>query len=143
MVGQIMSEKSLDAIGRRILAVLQDNARMSNADLAREVGLSASPCLRRVRALEESGVIRRYVSLLDQAAVGLPVSVFVNVTLERQIETALETFEEAARQRPEVVECYLMTGGSDYLLRVVVSDLAAYERFLTDQIRRASCRERV
>ena len=131
-----MSEKSLDAIDRRILAVLQDNARMSNADLAREVGLSASPCLRRVRALEESGVIRRYVSLLDQAAVGLPVSVFVNGTLERQIETALETFEEAARQRPEVVECYLMTGGSDYLLRVVVSDLAAYERFLKDHLTR-------
>ena len=131
-----MSEKSLDAIDRRILAVRQDNARMSNAELAREVGLSASPCLRRVRALEESGVIRRYVSLLDQAAVGLPVSVFVNVTLERQIETALETFEEAARQRPEVVECYLMTGGSDYLLRVVVSDLAAYERFLKDHLTR-------
>ncbi len=131
-----MSEIALDAIDRRILAVLQDNARISNADLAREVGLSPSPCLRRVRALEESGVIRRYVSLLDQAAVGLPVSVFVNVVLERQIESALETFEEAARQRPEVVECYLMTGGSDYLLRVVVSDLAAYERFLKDHLTR-------
>ena len=109
---------------------------MSNVDLAGEVGLSPSPCLRRVRTLEERGVIRRYVTLLDQAAVGLPVSVFVNVALERQVESALEIFEDAVQRRPEVVECYLMTGGADYLLRVVVTDIAAYERFLMDHLTR-------
>jgi DNA-binding Lrp family transcriptional regulator len=131
-----MSISSLDAIDRKILAALQDDARMSNVELASVVGLSPSPCLRRVRALERAGVIRRYVTLLDQATVGLPVSVFVNVSLERQVETALETFEAAIQQRPEVVECYLMTGDADYLLRVVAQDLTAYERFLMDHLTR-------
>jgi Lrp/AsnC family transcriptional regulator, leucine-responsive regulatory protein len=131
-----MAETLLDAIDRRILSVLQERARISNADLAREVGLSPSPCLRRVRELEEQGVIRRYATLLDPAAVGLPVSVFVNVTLERQIESALELFEAAVVERPEVMECYLMTGDADYLLRVVVADLNAYERFLVDYLTR-------
>ena len=131
-----MPEKPLDAIDRRILACLQDHARLSNVELARQVGLSPSPCLRRVRALEETQVIRRYVTLLDPAKVGLAVSVFVAVTLERQIESALEIFEHAVQQRPEVVECYLMTGEADYLLRVVVGDLAAYERFLMDHLTR-------
>jgi DNA-binding Lrp family transcriptional regulator len=131
-----MPKESLDAIDRRILAELQQNARIANADLAREVGLSPSPCLRRVRDLEEAGVIRSYVALLEPAAVGLPISVFVQVTLERQIEKALETFEQAILQRPEVMECYLMTGDADYLLRVVVADLTAYERFLKDHLTR-------
>ena len=95
-----MPETTLDPTDRRILAVLQDNARISNADLAREVALSPSPCLRRVRELEEQGVIRRYAALLEPQAVGLPVSVFVNVTLERQIESALEVFEAAIAKRP-------------------------------------------
>ncbi len=120
----------LDAVDIRILATLQANARLANVDLAREVGLSPSPCLRRVRALEDAGIIRRYVTVLDQAAIGLPVSVFVHVTLERQIESALESFEDAVQKWPEVVECYLMTGDADYLMRVVVRDLAAYEEFL-------------
>lgn len=126
----------LDAIDRRILAALQENARISNADLARTVGLSASPCLRRVRELEEAGVIRGHVALLEPAAVGLPISVFVQVTLERQVESALEVFESTIARRPEVMECYLMTGDADYLLRVVVADVAAYERFLKDHLTR-------
>lgn len=131
-----MPASVLDAIDRRILRSLQENARISNVELAREVGLSPSPCLRRVRDLEESGIIRRYVALLDPAALGLPVSVFVQVSLERQIEDALETFEAAVLARPEVMECYLMTGDADYLLRVVVPDLTAYERFLMDSLTR-------
>ncbi|MGO9786179.1 MAG: Lrp/AsnC family transcriptional regulator, partial [Stellaceae bacterium] len=129
-----MSEKlrqtALDAIDRKILALLQEDARLANVELADKVGLSPSPCLRRVRDLEAAGIIRRYVTLLDPAAVGLPVSVFVNVTLERQVEQALERFEAVILKRPEVMECYLMTGDADYLLRVVCADLAAYERFL-------------
>ena len=128
----------LDAIDRRILTELQADARISNAALAEAVGLSPSPCLRRVRALEAAGVIRRYAALLEPAEVGLPISVFVQVTLERQIDRALETFETAIQDRPEVMECYLMTGDSDYLLRVVVSDLTAYERFLKEHLTRVS-----
>ena len=126
----------LDAIDRKILDLLQENARLPNVQLAELVGLSPSPCLRRVRELEERGVIRRYVTLLDPAPVGLPVSVFVSVTLERQVEQALERFEAAILERPEVMECYLMTGDADYLLRVVTADLAAYERFLIDHLTR-------
>lgn len=127
---------ALDPIDLKILARLQDEARTSNVELAQSVGLSPSPCLRRVRELERRGVVRRYVTLLDPEAVGLPVSVFVNVTLEKQVEEALEVFEAAIRQRPEVMECYLMTGESDYLLRVVTADLAAYQRFLMDHLTR-------
>ena len=126
----------LDAIDRRILALLQENARLTNVELAAAAGLSPSPCLRRVRALEEAGIIRRYVTLLDPARVGLPVSIFVSVTLERQVEQALERFEAAIQKRPEVMECYLMTGDADYLLRVVTADLSAYERFLMDHLTR-------
>ena len=104
--------------------------------MSEKAGLSPSPCLRRVRELEERGVIRRYVTLVDPGAIGLPVSVFVSVTLERQVEEALEQFEKAIFQRPEVMECYLMTGDADYLLRVVTADLAAYERFLKDHLTR-------
>lgn len=129
---------TLDEIDRRILTHLQEDARISNADLAREVGLSPSPCLRRLRELETSGVIRRHVSLLDPARVGLPLSVFVQVTLERQVESALDAFERTMLERPEVMECYLMTGDSDYLLRIVVADVTAYERFLKDHLTRVA-----
>ena len=105
-------------------------------DLAARVGISASPCWRRVRELEESGVISNYVTLIDAASVGLMVSVFVNVSLERQVERELEVFQNAIRERPEVMECYLMTGEADFLLRVVVPDLMAYERFLMDHLTR-------
>ncbi len=116
--------------------MLQDDARISNVDLAARVGLSPSPCLRRVRDLEERGVVRRYVALLDPGAVGLGVSVFVQVSLERQADKGLETFEKRILERPEVLECYLMTGDADYLLRVVVPDVAAFERFLMGHLTR-------
>lgn len=131
-----MPQTELDAIDRRILAVLQENARVSNVELAELSGVSASPCWRRVRELERSGVISRYVTLVDPSSVGLPVSVFVQVSLEKQVESALEDFEGQILERPEVMECYLMTGDADYLLRVVVADLEAYERFLMDHLTR-------
>jgi Lrp/AsnC family leucine-responsive transcriptional regulator len=124
----------LDAIDLRILACLQENARIANTELAAAVGLSPAPCLRRVRALEERGVIRKHVSLVSPAAVGLPVSVFVSISLERQVEEALKRFERVILARPEVMECYLMTGDADYLLRVVCADLGAYERFVLDHL---------
>ncbi len=126
----------IDAIDLKILDVLQRNGRISNADLAESVGLSPSPCLRRVRNLEKSGVISNYACILDQTVVDLAISVFVQVTLERQVEAALETFERLIRERPEVLECYLMTGDSDYLLRIVVPDVTAYEQFLKDHLTR-------
>lgn len=126
----------LDAIDRRILRHLQQNARISTAELAEKVGLSVSPAWRRVRALEEAGVITGYQALVNPGSVGLSVSVFIHVSLEQQIESALETFEAAVQKRPEVMECYLMTGDADYLLRVVVPNLAAYERFLMDHLTR-------
>ena len=131
-----MSLKELDAMDHRILARLQSSGRISNADLARDVGLSASACLRRIRELEESGVIDRYVAVLDQKSVDLAISVFVQVTLERQTEPSLEIFEERVTARPEVMECYLMTGDADYLLRVVVADVTAYEQFLKNHLTR-------
>ena len=131
-----MPNISIDAIDRQILENLQNDARMRNVELAEKVGLSPSPCLRRVGNLEETGVIRGYATLVDAEAVGLPVSVFVSVTLEKQIEKALEKFEKEIRARPEVMECYLMTGEADYLLRVVTADLGAYERFLIEHLTR-------
>ena len=127
---------TLDNTDRRILRVIQEEARVSNSELAERVGLSPSPCWRRVRALEENGVIERYVTLVNAKAVGLPINVFATVTLEKQAESALELFEKAVKKRPEVMECNLMTGEFDYLLRVVVPDLAAYERFLMDHLTR-------
>jgi DNA-binding Lrp family transcriptional regulator len=123
---------TLDDIDRRILGRLQRDGRLSNADLAQEVGLSPSPCWRRVKALEEAGVIKGYTAQLDAKAVGLSVTVFMSVSLTTQVEKALQAFERAASERPEVMECYLMTGDSDYLLRIVVPDLEAYERFVMD-----------
>ena len=118
---------SLDAIDRRILERLQHDGRLSNADLAEQVGLSSSPCWRRVKALEEAGVIKGYAAQVDAKSVGLSVNVFMSVSLSTQVEKALQAFERAAAERPEVMECYLMTGDSDYLLRIVVPDIAAYD----------------
>ncbi len=126
----------MDQIDRNILKTLQENARVTNADLADKVGLSPAPCLRRVRALEESRVIRKYVTLLDPAAVNLGVTVFVQITLDHQVEGRLDVFEKAILRRPEVLECYLMTGDADYLLRVVVPDVSAYEQFLKTALTR-------
>ena len=132
-----MLQEAPDATDWKILDRLQDDARLANVDLARAVNLSPSPCLVRVRRLEERGLIRRYVTLLDPLKLGLTVSVFIQVTLEKQIEPALEAFEKAVRERPEVMECYLMTGDADYLLRVVVPDVPAFERFVVDFLSRA------
>lgn len=126
----------LDAIDRKILALLQQDGRMSLAALADKVGLSPSPCLRRVRLMEKAGIIARYVAVLNQRAVGLPVSVFVSIKLENQREEALTKFGKAIARWPEVLECYLMTGPRDYLLRVVVADLSAYEQFLKQKLTR-------
>jgi DNA-binding Lrp family transcriptional regulator len=131
-----MPRPNLDETDLRLLRTVQENARLSNVELAERIGLSPSPCLRRMRHLEESGVIKGYMTLLDQNAVGLPVSVFISVTLKEQSERALEEFEGRIRALPQVMECYLMTGTSDYLLRVVTADLAAYERFLKDHLTR-------
>ena len=129
-----MLKNQLDAIDWRILDRLQADARIANVKLAESVNLSPSPCLARVRDLEAGGYIDRYVTLLNPLKIGLTVSVFIQVTLEKQAERQLESFEAAIRKRPEVMECYLMTGDSDYLLRVVVPDVQALERFIVDNL---------
>jgi Lrp/AsnC family leucine-responsive transcriptional regulator len=129
---------SYDKTDRKILDALQDNARITNIELAQMVGLSPSPCLQRVRRLQESGLISRYVTLLNPLALGLTVSVFIQVSLERQVERALESFEKAIQSRPEVMECYLMTGDADYLLRVVVPDVPSLERFIVNYLSKIS-----
>jgi Lrp/AsnC family leucine-responsive transcriptional regulator len=126
----------LDTIDRKILALLQQDGRMSLAALSEKVGLSPSPCLRRVRLMEKAGIIARYVAVLNQREVGLPVSVFISIKLESQREEALTKFGRAIARWPEVLECYLMTGPRDYLLRVVVADLSAYEQFLKTKLTR-------
>jgi len=126
----------LDRIDQAILAELQRDGRLSNRELAEQVHLSESACLRRVRALEEAGVIDRYAALVSQTKVGLPGNVFVSITLNRQEQTDLAAFEEAVKRVPEVMECYLMTGAQDYLLRVVVSDAADFERLHSQHLTR-------
>ena len=125
---------TLDETDRRILRVLQRNARISNVDLANEVGLSPSPCLRRMRLLEESGAIQGYRVIVDAKAYGLPVTVFIRIRLERHSAELVRHFETKVRALDEVLECHLMTGPADYLLRVVVSGLDAYEDFIRNRI---------
>ncbi|MBR8091968.1 Lrp/AsnC family transcriptional regulator [Burkholderia cenocepacia] len=119
----------LDAIDRRILRALQQNSNQTNADIAQQAGLSPTPCLRRVHLLEEQGVIDAYVALLNPAAVELRFTAFVRVTLERQDKTTVERFARQMEQAPEVLECHLMAGSYDYLLRVIAKDLDDYQRF--------------
>ncbi len=126
----------LDAIDRKILAILQSDSRVTMQDLADRVGLSVSPCHRRVKLLEERGVISRYIAMVDQKSVGLPVSVFISIKLERQKEEDLNRFARAISKWEEVLECYLMTGNRDYLLRVVTADLPSYEAFLKTKLTR-------
>ena len=135
-VASTAQSRTLDETDWRILACLQEDARLTNADLAERVFLSPSPCLRRVRDLEQAGLIRRYVTLLDPLKLGLTVSVFIQVSLEKQMRGALDTFENSVLAREEVMECYLMTGDADYLLRVVVSDMQSLERFIVDYLAR-------
>ena len=111
---------------------LQQNARITNADLARSVNLSPTPCFNRVKAMEELGLIREQVTLLDADLLGLHVNVFIHVSLENQVELALQHFEEAISDRPEVMECYLMAGDPDYLIRVLVPTIQSLERFMMD-----------
>ncbi len=124
----------LDEIDRKILRLLQTDCRLTLNEIAERVGLSASPCHRRIKIMEDAGLIRGYVALVDQRRLGLPVSVFVSIKLERQREKDLEAFSKAISRWPEVLECYLMTGHRDYLLRVVVEDLQAYEKFLKHKL---------
>lgn len=119
---------SIDAIDRNILRLLRLNARMSNARLAAEIGLSPSACLRRIKLLEEAGVIRGYTALVESGSSEDTIAVIINITLERQTEEHLDRFEAAVRKHPEIRECFLMTGGSDYLLRVEVEGAGEFER---------------
>ena len=123
-----------DAIDIRILKELQQDSSLSNVELARRVHLSPSPCLTRVKALEAAGVIQRYVALTNPRALGLDLNVFINISLKEQSKAALAAFEERISEHDEVMECYLMTGDSDYLIRVAVADIAALERFILDQL---------
>lgn len=127
---------TLDEIDRRILRVLQRNARISNVDLANEVGLSPSPCLRRVKLLEESGIIERFVTVLRGEEVGLGLTVFVRVWFKTQDAAITQQFAETVRNFPEVMECYLTTGECDAIMRVVTADLHAYWRFQADHLTR-------
>ena len=126
----------LDDIDRRILRSLQQNGRISNVELAAAVGLSPSPCLRRVRLLEESGVIDRYVAVLDGAKIGVGLTVFARIWFKTQDAETTELFARTIRSYPEVVECYLTTGECDALLRIVTADLHAYWRFQSDHLTR-------
>lgn len=125
-----MPSMNLDAIDRKILAALQRDGRLSNVELAEEVGLSPSPCLRRVRLLEKAGIISGYHATLDRAGLGLGLTIFVGVKVERHHEEEATAFREAVMALPEVVSCHLVSGEADFLLQVVVPDLAAYERLL-------------
>jgi DNA-binding Lrp family transcriptional regulator len=126
----------LDEIDKRILRALQRDGRIQNVELAKEVGLSPSPCLRRVRLLEEAGVIDRYVAVLDGSKIGASLSLFVRVWFKAQDAETTNRFTEAIKALPEVVECHLMAGECDALLRIVTQDLASYRRFHADYLTR-------
>jgi Lrp/AsnC family transcriptional regulator, leucine-responsive regulatory protein len=133
----VMAQSELDAIDRRILEALQRNARIPNTELADEVGLTPAPCLRRVKRLEELGFISAYTALLDQKRMGLGLTVFVTVTLDRQTKSTFDDFAAKMRSSPEVLECYLILGERDFLLKIVVADLEAYQRFYLEKLTRA------
>jgi DNA-binding Lrp family transcriptional regulator len=129
-----MSKIKLDRIDRKILHDLQDKGRMTNVQLAERAGISAPPCLRRVRALEESGVIKGYHAEIDPAALGYGISVWAQVGLSSQSETDLKKFEDLIKSWPLVRECYLVSGEADYILKIVAEDWDAYQKFLTQQL---------
>jgi len=124
----------MDHKDRQIIRALQRNGRMTNQDLAAEVNLSPSPCLRRLKLLEKNGAIKGFSVDVDAAAYGLPVTVFVRVSLERHTDDCVQQFEQSVSQVDEVLECFVMTGMSDYLLRVVVADLNDYENFVRKRL---------
>ncbi len=127
----------LDRIDRKILAAMQRNGRISNLELADMVGLSPTPCSRRVRRLEDSGLITGHVTLLDQAMLGLKLTAYIGISMDRHTPDRFENFEAQVRKYPEVMECSVVTGqSSDYLLKAVVPDMAYYERFLLGRLTR-------
>lgn len=128
------SNVKLDAYDRRILNALQRDGRLTNVQLADEIGLSASPCLRRVRQLEEAGVISGYQATLDADAVGLGLTVFIGVKVDRHHEDEAQKFQQMVSVLPEVISAHIVSGESDFLLHVVVPDLRSYDRFLTDTL---------
>jgi len=134
-----MQQKIADAADRRILKELRVNARISNNDLAERVGLSPSPCLRRVRRMEEAGIIRGYTARVDPLIDGLTMAAIVIVRLSRQHEEEIVMFEEAIRSWDEVMECHLVTGSPDYILKVMSSGLDSYEQFIKGKIARLKC----
>jgi DNA-binding Lrp family transcriptional regulator len=124
----------LDRIDRRLLAMLQDEGRITNVELAQRAGLTAPPCLRRVRALEEAGIIRGYHAELDPAKLGYTIAVFALVSLKSQAEDALRQFEEHVRSLPEVRECHMLNGEIDFILKIVSRDLQSFQEFLTSRL---------
>jgi len=124
----------LDAIDIRILNILQDNARITTLELAEQVGLSATPCARRVKRLEDDGLIERYVTLLDEKKAGLDLSVFISVRLRNQTGETIDQFERSVRSMPEITECYLVSGVHDYLLHLRVADVDALRDFLRNRL---------
>ncbi|PVB61705.1 Lrp/AsnC family transcriptional regulator [Labrenzia sp. 011] len=127
---------NLDRLDRKILNVLQSDGRIANADLAEQVGLSASACLRRMRALEEAGIIEKYVALLDQRMLGRRMDVFVEISLTSQSRETLESFERAVARSGEIMECFLMAGDADYVLRLTAEDPVDFERIHRDHLAR-------
>ncbi|MBJ7379830.1 MAG: Lrp/AsnC family transcriptional regulator [Polynucleobacter sp.] len=124
----------LDSTDIRILKELQNDSSLSNVELAKRVHLSPSPCLMRVKALKDKGVIRNYVALADPKLLGLGLNVFISISLKEQSKKALGEFEKRISEHDEVMECYLMTGDSDYLIRVAVADMGALEKFILEQL---------
>ena len=129
-----MPNEALDALDRRIIAALQADGRLSNVDLAEKVGLSPSPCLRRVTRLEREGFIQGYRALLGRKKIGLGLTVFVGVKIEGHADDRATTFEEAVVAFPEVIACHMIAGEADYLLEVTVPDLDAYQKFLVGKL---------
>ncbi len=129
-----MTDYKLDSIDRKILTLLQADAGIANIELAEQVCLSPSPCSRRVKNLEDQGYISRRVTLMDPNKAGLPVTVFIQVSLDHQVKRELDKFARQVSEWPEVMECYLMTGDFDYLMRVVAPDLHAYQAFLDEKL---------
>lgn len=131
---QFKAQMTIDSIDIRILRELQQDGSLSNTELAKRIHLTPSPCLARVRALEANGVIDRYVALVRPAALGLGLNVFISISLRAQNKDALSLFEQRIAEHDEVMECYLMTGESDYLIRVAVADIAELEKFILEQL---------
>ncbi|TAG80745.1 MAG: Lrp/AsnC family transcriptional regulator [Burkholderiales bacterium] len=129
-----MNAQSLDVIDTRILRELQRDGALSNVELARRINLSPSPCLARVKALEAAGVIDRYVAIASAQKLGLGLNVFISISLKEQSKAALAEFESRISEHDEVMECYLMTGDSDYLIRVALADIQALERFILEKL---------